>query len=110
MTMKYVPPAMPERERTGPIDYRRAQPAPQADQASRRQGAEMSRHRASISRFKIEALLNALHEIVEPVKAMEARAKEMGHVLDGPMAVRLADDPEFLRGVARHALERWSLP
>lgn len=58
---------------------------------------------------KINALLSALREIVEPVKAMEARAKELGHDLDGHMAVRLAQDPEFLRGVARHALERWSL-
>jgi hypothetical protein len=47
---------------------------------------------------------DALREIVDPISAMRQLAADEGARLDGMMAVTLAKDPEYLKGIARAAL------
>jgi hypothetical protein len=49
-------------------------------------------------------LREALEEIVHPIAAMQTFAKENGLQLDGAVALALANDPEYLRRIARTAL------
>jgi len=51
-----------------------------------------------------DTLRKALEEIVNPISAMQERAKVQGNTLNGMMANYLARDPEYLRGIARAAL------
>ena len=48
--------------------------------------------------------LDALEEIIHPVLFMHKRLKE-GERLNGMVAVQLAEDAEYLRGIATSALE-----
>lgn len=52
-----------------------------------------------------EALRVALRDIVDPISRMQREADKVGAILDGASAVRIADNPEYLRGIARAALE-----
>lgn len=52
-----------------------------------------------------DALREALEEIVAPIAAMQKRAADEDRRIDGMMANALARDPEYLRGIARKALE-----
>jgi hypothetical protein len=51
-----------------------------------------------------QALKNALEEIVDPIKFMQDRAKAEGMQLDGRVAVSLAENANYLQGIARKAL------
>lgn len=53
---------------------------------------------------ELDRLREALEEIVKPVEFMRRRADAAGSKLDGFMAITLAKDPEYLRGIARAAL------
>jgi len=54
-------------------------------------------------REKYEMACKALNHIADPVAVMQAELKP-GYQLDGLAAIRLADDPNFLKGIARDAL------
>jgi chromosome segregation ATPase len=53
---------------------------------------------------EIERLREALQEIAEPIPFMRKRAEAEGAKINGPMAVALAGDHQFLKSVARAAL------
>lgn len=57
-----------------------------------------------------DELVEALEEIVNPVKFMRDRAEADGRKLDGAMAYSLANDIGYLRGIARAALEKAGRP
>ena len=46
----------------------------------------------------------ALQEIAEPIVFMQMRAAKNGDKLDGQTALQLANDPNYLRAIARTAL------
>jgi hypothetical protein len=52
-----------------------------------------------------QALLEALEEIAEPIRFMQARAKDEGAQLDGRMAVELSEDHNFVKAIARAAIK-----
>ena len=54
---------------------------------------------------EIERLRAALEDISNPIAAIQARAKRDGMLVNGSMAVMLCDDPHYLRGIAKKALE-----
>ena len=58
------------------------------------------------ARNNIEALLEVLNEIVNPVSYMQQRAEESGHKIDGHMAIALASDPNYLQRIAKEALNK----
>jgi len=51
-----------------------------------------------------QALRTALEEIVNPVRALRERTPA-GYEFDARVALELANNPEYLRGIARAALE-----
>lgn len=57
----------------------------------------------------LAAAREALEEIARPIIFMQKRAKEAGNVLNGGMAIMLADDPDYLKKIARAFLERTAL-
>jgi hypothetical protein len=56
----------------------------------------------------IEQLTAALEEIANPIAAMQRRAAQEGHALNGPAAIALSDDPAHLKSIARAALSKAS--
>lgn len=54
---------------------------------------------------EIERLRSALKEIANPIAAIQERAKRDGHRIDGRAAITIADDPYYLKGLAKKALE-----
>lgn len=58
---------------------------------------------ASLS-SELDRLREALEEIINPVEFLRRRADAAGSKLDGFMAITLAKDPEYLKGIARAAL------
>lgn len=54
-----------------------------------------------------EELLAALREIANPVQAMRARLQD-GEQLNGLAAMQLAESPEYLRNIAKAAIEKFS--
>ena len=54
--------------------------------------------------LRIQELSEALREIVDPISRMRAEADRQGDKLNGAMAVRLADDANYLKGIAVKAL------
>lgn len=55
----------------------------------------------------VEGLIEALRRIAFPVKAMEKDAERDGMILNGLIAHQLADDPQYLRGIARDAIRNY---
>lgn len=53
---------------------------------------------------RVAKLEKALHHIANPIAVIQAEAKAQGMSVDGGMAVRLSDDPNYLKGIAREAL------
>jgi uncharacterized protein (UPF0335 family) len=53
----------------------------------------------------ISRLEAALQRIANPIAWIQDEAKRTGYEVNGYMAVRLADDPNYLRGIAREALK-----
>lgn len=51
------------------------------------------------------ACAEALHEIIEPISYMKRRLQD-GERLNGVAALQLANDVEYLRGIARTAIAR----
>lgn len=54
---------------------------------------------------RIDFLERSLNKIANPVAAMQTEADEKGQYLDGPMAVVLSEDANWLKDVARTALK-----
>lgn len=54
---------------------------------------------------RIDFLERTLEKISNPIPAMKKEAEEMGAKLNGQMAVALAKDPEYLRKLAKEALD-----
>jgi hypothetical protein len=52
----------------------------------------------------LEFAIQALEDIANPVAAMQRYADQHGRNLDGHVAVRLSNDPGYLRGLASDAL------
>lgn len=52
---------------------------------------------------------STLEEIANPIAAIQARAKRDGLQVDGHMAVVIADDPYYLKGLAKKTLEAYAL-
>lgn len=52
---------------------------------------------------KLEAYQRAMMEILYPVAAMRKQLQE-GEVLDGYMAIQLAQDPAYLRNIAEKVI------
>ena len=50
-------------------------------------------------------LLSALEDIAEPMKKIQADAKAEGMLIDGPMALNLCQDANWLRDKARAAIK-----
>lgn len=61
---------------------------------------------ANNARFTIA--MDALKEIVDPIGVAQSRLKE-GERLDGVAVVMLSKDPEYLRSIAKRALDKLSL-
>lgn len=53
---------------------------------------------------ELETAKLALKEIINPVHYMQERLQK-GESLNGLMAIQLAKDPEYLRNIAKKALE-----
>lgn len=53
--------------------------------------------------------MEALEEISDPIRFMRERLEEGGQ-LDGMVAVQLAKDAEYLRGIATAALDAYRNP
>jgi hypothetical protein len=53
---------------------------------------------------KASGMVEALHDIAEPVQALQRMAEADGLTLDGAAAIRLANDANYLRGIARAAI------
>lgn len=53
---------------------------------------------------RIDFLERTLAKIANPIPAMQEEADDIGAKLNGQMAVTLANDPEYLRKLAKDAL------
>lgn len=53
---------------------------------------------------EVERLRSALEEIENPIFFMQKRADDEGRQIDGAESVRLANDANYLRRIARDAL------
>lgn len=53
----------------------------------------------------IDRLTEALDEIANPFKYMQLRAEKEGASINGMMAMQIEKDPEYLKSIARKALE-----
>ena len=63
------------------------------------QAARETQKDARIGRMEM-----TLKQIANPIAAFQEKADEAGSKLDGQMAVALANDPEYLKGIAKETL------
>lgn len=54
-----------------------------------------------------DVLVKSLQRIIEPIKYMRDELKE-GEQLNGHYAIQLSNDPEYLKGIAREALQQFN--
>jgi len=52
---------------------------------------------------KLEIAVQALNDVIDPISKMN-RELEEGYRLDGQMAIKLSQDPNYLREIAKTAL------
>lgn len=60
----------------------------------------------TLANDRLKVAIQALNEIVNPVQFMRIRADASGDKIGGHMANYLANDPHYLREIARKALSR----
>lgn len=58
---------------------------------------------------KVRALMEALGDVVDPVNYLRKRAEIEGASFNGVAAALIANDPEFIKGIAQKALEVFSV-
>ena len=70
-------------------------------------GEKEARHLARVKALEgeVERLRGALDQIFRPIVYMQRKAEAEGGLLDGGMAHYLANDVNYLRGIARAALQ-----
>ena len=53
---------------------------------------------------RVDELEKALRRIANPIAELQREAEESGYKINGPMAVQLAGDANFLKEIAKEAL------
>lgn len=91
-----------------------AQPAEQGDAIDNLLDKITPGHQQQINyamdlEIKNDVLVKALERITEPIKHMLSDLKE-GEQLNGQYTIQLSNDPEYLKSIARKALEQFTTP
>lgn len=56
--------------------------------------------------FVMASAFDCLEKIADPIKYMQKQASKDGYTLNGEMAIRLANDPNYLQGIASEFLKQ----